>query len=310
MTTPPEKASGVSPSKSAETTSDASRCPVCGHLGRPHLRRGYYLKCRLCKAAFRPLRESGQQLAEYWNEDFWTRQEVEKRLKREPVFRQAFQVLRRYKPDGRSVLDIGCGIGTFLSIAREAGWATIGVDPSPIACEVAMSEYRLQLINDSFCSCMFQDRKFDAVFAAQVLHHLQDPAAFLADIDRVLAESGVLLLRTPNLIPLEGFLLLQRVLRREQEFFCGPAIYMFHPYTLTLLLRRLGYEEVSFVNSKPYLEAPQWPWRSRQSLATNLKKLALVVLKLLVYGTARLVFKLSGGNVVIGPSILVIARKS
>ncbi|MEZ4736140.1 MAG: class I SAM-dependent methyltransferase [Caldilineaceae bacterium] len=284
-------------------------CPICGAANDQRHRLGYYVKCTACKVAFRYPRESATELEEYWQTAFWTEEEIEKRKNREPVFRDAFTLLQQQKPQGGAVLDIGCGIGTFLSVCRAGGWDVTGVEPSTTACQVAKREYDLDLINESFSSAMFAGKKFDAIFAAQVLHHLPDPAAFAADIDRVLAPNGVVILRTPNLIPLEVSLFLQRLLRWEKEFFCGPALYTFHPQTLSLLFERLGYREVTFVNSRPYLEMPKAPWQPGQSMRKNVRRLVVTTLKLIGYSAVELVHKLSDGRVVIGPSIFVVARK-
>lgn len=284
-------------------------CPVCGVANGQYLRRGYYVKCPNCRVAFREEQESVSELEAYWQKDFWTEEEIEKRKNREPVFRDAFKLLRRRKPEGGSVLDIGCGIGTFLAVCREGGWQVTGVEPSSVACEVAQREYGLELINESFSSAMFEGQTFDVVFAAQVLHHLPDPAAFLAEIDRVLADDGILMLRTPNLIPLEFSLFLQLLLGREKEFFCGPALYTFHPRTLSLLFRRLGFGRVDFVNSRPYLEKPAGPWQPGQSLGDNLGRLMVTGIKLMTYGAVQVVHRVSNGRVVIGPSIFVLAQK-
>jgi SAM-dependent methyltransferase len=289
--------------------SQATPCPICGSAGGRYGRRGYYLKCPDCKVSFRPEQRSSGDLDKYWHEDFWTEDEIEKRREREPVFRHALKILRDYKPDAGSVLDIGCGIGTFLAVARDVGWNVVGVEPSSTACEIAKREYGLELINEPFSSRLFLGRKFDAVFAAQVLHHLKDPAAFVADVDRVLADDGILILRTPNLVAERPILFLQRLLGKEQGFFCGPALYVFNPTTLTLLLQRLGYHDISFINSRPYLEAPTKAWRSPQGAATNLKLLSLATIKVATYGFASAVYALSSRRAVIGPSIFMIARK-
>ncbi|HET9589154.1 MAG TPA: class I SAM-dependent methyltransferase [Anaerolineales bacterium] len=291
------------------TPLNATRCPICGAADSRYVRRGYYVKCSECKVAFREQHESVAELDEYWQEEFWSDEEIEKRKNREPVFREAFKLLHHHKPQGGAVLDIGCGIGTFLAVSRAAGWDVTGVEPSGIACEVARREYGLELINGPFSSAMFPGKKFDAIFAAQVLHHLPDPAAFLADMDRVLADDGIMILRTPNLIPLEVSLLLQRLLGREKEFFCGPALYTFHPNTLSLLFRRLGYREVTFVNSRPYLEMPNVPWQPGSSIGANLRRLTVTVLKIAGYGAVEALSKLSNGRAVVGPSIFVVARK-
>lgn len=291
------------------TTLTITRCPICGAENGRYSRRGYYIKCSECKVAFRNQQESEAELDEYWQEDFWSEEEIIKRKNREPVFREAFELLQRKKPGGGSVLDIGCGIGTFLKVCREGGWDVTGVEPSTIACEVAKREYGVELINGLFSIAMFQGKKFDAIFAAQVLHHLPDPVAFAEDMDRVLADDGILMLRTPNLIPVELSLFLQGFLGREKGFFLGPALYTFHPKTLSLLFKRMGYREVSFVNSKPYLEMPHTHRQAGKSVGKNLKRLSLAAVKLATYGAVEAVHKLSNGRMVIGPSIFMIAQK-
>ena len=285
---------------------DSHCCPICGAVDGRYARRGYYDKCPRCKVAFRALQESEEDLDGYWQEEFWTEREIQKRKDREPVFRHAYSLLERRVPRAGAVLDIGCGIGTFLAVCRSGGWDVTGVEPSAGACRVAESAYGLDLINAPFSSALFPEKRFDAVFAAQVLHHLPDPVGFLVDVDRVLAPGGVLMLRTPNLIALETGLLLQRALRRERGFFLGPALYVFHPDTWRLLLGRLGYREVTFANSRPYLERPP---AGGEALGVRAKRLAVTAAKRLGYGTAEAVHRLSAGRAVVGSSIFVLARK-
>lgn len=284
-------------------------CPICGVTSGQYLRRGYYVKCSNCHVAFRETQAPGSDLDDYWQNEFWTDEEIAKRKNREPVFRDAFKLLRERKPAGGRVLDIGCGIGTFLAVCRESGWQVTGVEPSAIACQVAEREYELQLINEHFSSARFQGQQFDAVIAAQVLHHLPDPASFLADVDRVLADGGILMLRTPNLISLELSLFVQRLLRRENEFFCGPALFAFHPQTLTLLFKRLGYESITFVNSRPYIEPSAIRRVGQRSPQENLGHLLINVIKLVTYGAVQGVHRVSRGRLVVGPSIFVLAQK-
>ena len=292
-----------------DVSSDARHCPICGDPGDRYSRRGYYLKCRSCKVCFRPQHEFAVELNEYWQEDFWNEQEIKKRKERWPVFRHALEILLSHKPEAKSVLDIGCGIGTFLALCRDDGLSVTGVEPSWIACKVAKREYGLELINEPFSSRIFQGRKFEAIFAAQVLHHLRDPVGFVADVNRVLADDGILIMRTPNLIALEPMLFLQRLLGKEKGFFCGPALYVFHPATLSLLFGRLGYRNVSFVNSRPYLEGGTKLWNSEFSSAANLKRLSSAAVKLTTYGVANAAKGLTNGRAVLGPSIFVVVQK-
>jgi acetyltransferase-like isoleucine patch superfamily enzyme/SAM-dependent methyltransferase len=284
----------------------AYRCPICGNSEGRFVPRGYYLKCPSCRGASRIEAKAQQELADYWSgETFWSREEIEKRRQREPVFKEAFELLRRIKGTPGSVLDIGCGIGTFLAICRKNGWDVTGVDPSPVACKVARQEHRLHIIQDTFSSRLFNGRSFDAVFAAQVLHHLPDPAAFLSEVEQVLAPHGVIILRTPNSVPQERVLRLQRLLGRKEHFFCGPALQVLHRDTLRLLFARLGFTDVSFEVARPFLEP-----LSGKALLPDLRRLLYGGIKLGVYGITKGLFLASRGRVLLGPSIFVIARRT
>ncbi|NLD73241.1 MAG: class I SAM-dependent methyltransferase [Chloroflexi bacterium] len=294
---------------SANVSTAPGECPICGAAAGRYAQRGYYYKCSTCKVAFRPRQESASDLDEYWQEDFWTAREIQKRKDREPVFRHAYELLDRERPQGGSVLDIGCGIGTFVAVCREGGWEATGVEPSVGACRVAREEYGLELINAPFTSALFPEKAFDAVFAAQVVHHLPDPVGFLADVSRVLADGGLLMLRTPNLIPLEPGLLLQRAIGRERDFFLGPALYAFHPDTWSLLLGRLGFRDVTFANSRPYIERPAPPGPGGEPAGAGLRRLAVTAAKRAGYGAVEAIRRGSGGRAVVGSSIFVLARK-
>jgi acetyltransferase-like isoleucine patch superfamily enzyme/2-polyprenyl-3-methyl-5-hydroxy-6-metoxy-1,4-benzoquinol methylase len=283
----------------------AARCPSCGYSSGQFIRLGYYQKCPRCRGAWRVETEAPEKLEEYWSgEDFWSVEEIDKRKQREPVFREAYEILSDQKPEPGSVLDIGCGIGSFLAVCRDHGWQVTGVDPSSIACAVAKQQYGLDIINSQFSSEFFEGRKFDAVFAAQVLHHLPDPAAFLAEIARVVADDGIIVLRTPNLIPEEGMLRLQRLLGRKERFFCGPTLHVFHPETLRLLFAQQSFDDVSFAVSRPFIEAPQG-----KAVVPDILCVSYAGLKLAVYAATLGLFRASGGRMILAPSIFVVARR-
>ena len=288
-----------------DATAPAHSCRICGNDEGPFLHRGYYLKCPRCRGATRIEQKAPDALTDYWrSEEFWSEDEIEKRKMREPVFREAFRVLQRYKPVPGSVLDIGCGIGSFLSVCRENGWNVTGVDPSSIACQVARREYGLEIINDTFSSARMGDRKFDAVFAAQVLHHLPEPAGFLADLAKVVKPGGVIVLRTPNAIPQEGALWVQRILGQKENFFLGPALHVFHQKTLRVMFERAGFRDLSIEISRPFLEAPRG-----RSVVPNVQRLLYGGLKLGVYGATKALSAVSGGRALLGPSIFVVAQR-
>ena len=104
---------------------------------------------------------------------------------------------------GQQLLDVGCGPGTItLDLAgRVAPGAVVGIDRSAevvaaadaarATSGVANVEFRTGDVYD----LADDDRAFDVVHAHQVLQHLSDPVAALAEMRRVLRPGGLLAVR-------------------------------------------------------------------------------------------------------------------
>ena len=96
------------------------------------------------------------------------------------------------RPAGR-LLDIGCGRGTLLELARASGFEAFGVErPSPV-------EHSLP---DVFCKdlreCGFPNGHFQLAILWHTLEHLPDPTATLQEIHRILKPGGWLSVAVPN----------------------------------------------------------------------------------------------------------------
>lgn len=101
------------------------------------------------------------------------------------------------RPAGSRYLEIGCGFGLGLDIARRSlGWDGIGIDPSPFAAAGRKVlglpiERRLFSIDDPLAG------QFDIVHASEFLEHVPDPLGMLLTLRGALAPGGTLLLTTP-----------------------------------------------------------------------------------------------------------------
>lgn len=103
---------------------------------------------------------------------------------------------------GRRVLDYGCGSGYgSAQIAQTAAQVT-AVDVSEEA--VAYARGRFDRDNLRFLTVdpgqplPFEDGSFDTVLSFQVFEHVTDTARYLAEVRRVLAPGGMLVLVTPD----------------------------------------------------------------------------------------------------------------
>lgn len=110
------------------------------------------------------------------------------------------QFLERYAARGR-VLDVGCSTGLLASQLRDAGWDATGADISAYACARAREVLGEEHVFEGPVEAMVQGRRgtFAAVMLMDVLEHFEDVVAPLRAIHALLAQGGVLLVRTPTL---------------------------------------------------------------------------------------------------------------
>jgi ubiquinone/menaquinone biosynthesis C-methylase UbiE len=101
---------------------------------------------------------------------------------------------------GDRVVDVGCGPGRFLREAAERGAEAVGVDPSPRMRRMAtrFTPARLRpkvtVLDGSAERLPLEDRSATAAWAVASVHHWGDVEAGLAELRRVLAPGGRLLL--------------------------------------------------------------------------------------------------------------------
>jgi SAM-dependent methyltransferase len=97
---------------------------------------------------------------------------------------------------GRRILDAGCGSGPLFAALRDRGAFVTGIDSSARMLELARQ--RLGVSADLHLADLgdplpFADGAFDDVIASLVLHYLEDWAAPLAELRRVLTPGGRLI---------------------------------------------------------------------------------------------------------------------
>lgn len=116
------------------------------------------------------------------------------------LFGDRLDLIARHRSESEpgSVLDVGCGPGFFLDAAHARGWRGHGLEPSPDAVEFARG--RGLAVRQGFFSAdaVADIAPLDAIHMSEVLEHVRDPAALLADAFAVLKPGGVLCVSVPN----------------------------------------------------------------------------------------------------------------
>lgn len=99
---------------------------------------------------------------------------------------------------GDELLDIGCGNGEFLAVARDLGYRVTGIEIDDNAIEVA-SQTGFDVIKAALPHTSFEANRFQQITLNHVIEHLHDPMASLSEICRLLKPGGRLWIRFPNI---------------------------------------------------------------------------------------------------------------
>lgn len=224
------------------------KCPVCGSrmtgLSIPWLR-----QCRQCGFY--------QSTLDIWisdSNDTSTLNEIKRSQALKPVrtlsFRQVFGHLASHKSKGE-LLDVGCGHGWFLEMAKEAGFNATGIEPDEFIWKEA-KKTGLSVRNGYFPDVLQSDEQFDVICFNDVFEHLPDIAQAALACRKHLKKDGVLSVN----IPVSNGLLyrISKILARFgvmspferlwQKEFPSPHISYFSTENLKHFFEKQGFEQV------------------------------------------------------------------
>ena len=247
-----------------ETDPPAS-CPVCHSIRISFFARGRdrlfglvpgpfrLLECRSCACVFQSPAPDAAAIPRFYPDAYWWSDATPaaglarllhrlERSYREFVTMGHVRFVRQCPPAGgrRSLLDIGCGSGTFIHLASQRGFDAHGMDISERAVRAAREAYGLPVEQGDIGSPAFPERKFDVVTMFHVLEHLADPGRAIDYAASLLDGDGALILQVPNVRSLQA-----RLFRSRWYGLDVPRhIVNFAPRSLELLLSGRGFRIV------------------------------------------------------------------
>lgn len=149
----------------------------------------------------------------------------------------------------KTILDIGCVEHDIKNIHKERIWVhdylisvakeVIGIDYLDSAVkELNALGYNILCQNAENIKI---ERKFDVVFAGEIIEHLNNQGLFLDSVKKLINKEGILIITTPNVFSL------QRLIPVFYKLTNNPNVnsehVLFHtPKTLTTLLTRNGFK--------------------------------------------------------------------
>jgi len=136
-----------------------------------------------------------------------------------------------------AILDIGCATGAVLAYLKERGWRVTGVEISPGA-EYGRKTRNLDIRSIPLEENNFPPECFDVVLASHLIEHLNNPRAFLSEINRILKNGGYVFITTPNI---GGFQ--SRVFGSRWRSAIFDHLYLFSAWTLIQMLKSAGFKK-------------------------------------------------------------------
>ena len=100
--------------------------------------------------------------------------------------------------EGKYVVEIGCGDGSFLETLKANNVNVLGIEPSKKAAGIA-DKKGLEILNEYLTRKNSLKNKFDGFVIRQVMEHVSAPRNFLKNLRYLLKDSAVGLIEVPSL---------------------------------------------------------------------------------------------------------------
>lgn len=232
-------------------TPDSTGCPLCGNLEIRNFVAPAHdsdiegmtvaiRECMKCEFAWQwPLARTTEQSKSYFELAYRKEQkssyfDKERRIE---IAKLQLKFLSELNIQPLTLLDIGCGDGTFVKEAADLGWKVTGIDPAISADANPIKSVNLSLINGTTDDLNYNE-KFMCITLWDVIEHIPEPEVFLHKIWERLLPNGWLIIETGN------YQSIQRVLAERQWWAWQlDHRWYFSPPTLVKLLETLKYSE-------------------------------------------------------------------
>ncbi len=148
---------------------------------------------------------SAEKLPEYYKNENYISHTDSKRNLLEKVYhiirsislKRKLNLIDSYSIQEKNLLDVGCGTGDFLKIAKENKWIISGIEPNEKAREIANSKTNNSVFNIEQL-LEFPKQSFDVITLWHVLEHLPNLYEHVSVLKSLLKVKGSLIIAVPN----------------------------------------------------------------------------------------------------------------
>jgi len=264
-------------------------CPLCTSLKfKKIVHRGKYgiTECVNCSLIFTNPRPTSDEIGDLYGKSYMANLESVRPI----LFRiceNRLLFVEKFKNGGR-LLDVGCGNGYFLELARRRGWEIFGTEISEYCIKYCKEKFGISVHFGEIFEANFSDNYFDIITMWHTLEHVRNPIGYLRESNRILKNDGLLFILVPNarflLSHLKGWAWIARSEIMEH-------LYFFSTDSLGSMLKKSNFKTIHKGIG------------NIESIRSCLKEKVIKVFSI----AGRIFYFLSGIN--IGDSIQVVAKK-
>jgi SAM-dependent methyltransferase len=185
--------------------------------------------------------QHGRFLAQHGAREIWNWESPAGKLR----WARRVKMLSSHLRAGMTVLELGCGTGTFTRELARSGADIIAIDVSPEPLEIARANYSAPNVHyqtENAYALSYPDVAFDSVVGSSVLHHLEVEEA-LRNIYRVLKPGGTIFFTEPNMLNPQ-IAVQKNVPWIKRKLGDSPDETAFFRWRLRCLLEQTGYRDV------------------------------------------------------------------
>ncbi len=200
--------------------------------------------CPSCRLIFMDEAGVSDRLADFYPSGYWwndagTAGQLERKYREWMVRHDQLAFAQRALGSGFAgkLLDIGCGSGTFVKVARQAEIDVRGLEMAGEAAQLAEREVPGNIFHGSEQELMDSAEQFDAISMFHTLEHVPQPFQYLKRLKKLFRRPGTLIIQVPNCRSLQARLMG----RRWYGLDCPRHLYNYSTFSVMHLLGRAGY---------------------------------------------------------------------
>jgi 2-polyprenyl-3-methyl-5-hydroxy-6-metoxy-1,4-benzoquinol methylase len=214
------------------------RCLVCHSDELTTLsdyKKAHLVKCDCCGFVFSQgiptMKELEDHYGQYGRNDFLSPITIKR-------YNELLDSFEPFRKTGK-ILDVGCGIGYFLEVAKQRNWDVYGTEftnEAVVICESKGINVKKGVLDVS----NYENESFDIITSFEVIEHINNPREELTNFNKLLRKGGVVYITTPNFNSL-----LRYRLKSDYNVIVYPEhLSYYSPKTLTNVFNLSGFKKM------------------------------------------------------------------